>query len=308
MENPFSSLSIHPPMKSFVNTILRFKLFALVAVCTVLFLVNSPFLGSENYEEQKEACDVSKDDNTFEAGESLTYKVNYKWSFINMTAGSANFKLHDSEYKGTPAYHVKCKGRTASAFNWFYEVDDYYETYIDKSSMKPVKFSLDISEGKYKEQTQYEFFHNQNTANVNFRIKQGKVKMKNQDVSISECTQDIVSILYYCRSMDFSQFNVGETVNLELFTSGKIKKVFFRYMGKEVVKTKIGKIRCIKLSPYLLESDTFGEGGEDKMMVYATDDGNKLPVLVESPVTIGKVRVHLTDYSGLKHPMTARVN
>ncbi|MEZ4887447.1 MAG: DUF3108 domain-containing protein [Chitinophagales bacterium] len=285
---------------------LRFAI--LLAATSLILMSSSVAVGNKNTSNRNDVCGTYMDLNTFQVGESLTYRINYKWSAINMTAGNATFNLNEVNYKGKPTYHVKCVGQTASAFNWFYKVDDSYESYIDKKSMRPVKFALDINEGKYSEQTQYEFFHDNNRANVNYRIKKGEVKTKNEDVAISSCVQDIVSILYYTRSLDFSKFKVGETVHIDLFTSEKTKEVFFRYLGKEVVKTKLGKMRCIKLSPYLLNSDTFGEGGEDKMIIYASDDANKLPVLIESPVTIGKVKVHLTDYEGLKYPITAMVD
>ena len=300
--------TLYQSTKSLFSTLFGIKSIFICSVSACILLSSSLAIGNQNTSQRNDACDVSMDFNSFQVGESLTYKINYKWSALNMTAGKATFHLNETTYQGKPTFHAKCVGRTASAFNWFYEVNDHYETYIDKESMRPVKFSLDINEGKYSEQTQYEFFHDANKANINYRIKKGKVKTKNQDVSISTCAQDIVSILYYTRSLDFSKLNKGETVHIDLFTSEKIKPVSFRYLGKEVVRTKLGKMRCIKLSPYLLESDAFGEGGGDKMIVYATDDANKLPVLIESPVTIGKVKVHLTDYKGLKHPITAKVN
>jgi len=295
-------------IKPFSSRIFGLQSFLFLAICAFILSSSSVATGNKNTSHRNEVCGAHMDFNTFQVGESLTYKINYKWSAINMNAGKATFLLNETNYKGKPTYHAKCVGRTASAFNWFYEVNDNYETYIDKESMRPMKFSLDINEGKYSEQTQYEFFHDNNKANVNYRIKQGKVKTKNEEVSIPTCAQDIVSILYYTRSLDFSKFKEGETVHIDLFTSEKIKPVYFRYLGKEVVRTKLGKMRCIKLSPYLLESDAFGEGGDDKMVIYATDDANKIPVLIESPVTIGKVKVHLTGYKGLKHPLTAKVN
>ncbi len=308
MKNLFFFHKLRDSFKSLFLGFWGIKFVVLLAVASFILMSSSVAVGNKNASQKNDVCGSYMDFNTFEVGETLTYKINYKWTAINMTAGKATFHLNETTYNGKPTYHAKCVGRTASAFNWFYEVDDNYESYIDKQSMRPVKFSLDINEGKYSEQTQYEFFHDNNKANVNFRIKKGTVKTKNEDVSISTCAQDIVSILYYTRSLDFSKFKEGETVHIDLFTSEKIKPVYFRYLGKEVVKTKIGKVRCIKLSPYLLEGDAFGEGGDDKMIIYATDDANKLPVLIESPVTIGKVKVHLTDYKGLKHPITAMVD
>lgn len=308
MKIPTSFYTFFARLQSAISFNWSLKLATLVVICSVILMSNSPATGNKNTSKKNDACGSYMDFNTFQKGETLTYKVNYKWTAINMTAGKATFNLNETTYNGKPAYHAKCVGQTASAFNWFYEVEDNYETYIDKQSMRPLKFSLDISEGKYTEKTQYEFYHDSHTANVNYRYKKGQLKTENEDITIPSCAQDIVSMLYYARSLDFSKISKGQTVHIDLFTSEKIKPVYFRYLGKEVIKTKIGKIRCLKLSPFLLKSDTFGEGGDDKMLVYATDDANKLPVLIESPVAIGKVKVHLTDYKGLKHPLTSIVD
>jgi hypothetical protein len=44
-----------------------------------------------------------------------------------------------------------------------------------------------------------------------------------------------------------------------------------------------------------------------KMSVWVSDDANKIPVLVESPVSVGSVKMTLKSYNGLKYDFTAKV-
>ena len=69
--------------------------------------------------------------------------------------------------------------------------------------------------------------------------------------------------------------------------------------------TKSGKYSCIKFSPLLIEGTIF-KGGEE-MRVWVTDDKNKIPVRVESPIIVGSVYAELYKYSGLRSPVSAKL-
>jgi hypothetical protein len=49
------------------------------------------------------------------------------------------------------------------------------------------------------------------------------------------------------------------------------------------------------------------EGGE-RMTVWVTDDLNKVPVRIESPIVVGTVKVDLMGYKNLRYPLTALVS
>ena len=43
------------------------------------------------------------------------------------------------------------------------------------------------------------------------------------------------------------------------------------------------------------------------MTIWVTDDGNTMPVLYESPVTVGVVSGRLKSYSNVKYPLTSKI-
>jgi hypothetical protein len=76
-------------------------------------------------------------------------------------------------------------------------------------------------------------------------------------------------------------------------------------MGKEIIKTRFGRFRSIKIKPLLVKGTMF-EGGE-KMTVWVSDDPNRLILRIESPITVGSVKVDMMKYKNLRHPLTSLI-
>ena len=49
---------------------------------------------------------------------------------------------------------------------------------------------------------------------------------------------------------------------------------------------------------------TIFEGGE-KMTVWVTDDDNHIPVRIESPISVGKVKIDMMSYENLRYPLAS---
>ena len=47
--------------------------------------------------------------------------------------------------------------------------------------------------------------------------------------------------------------------------------------------------------------------GKDDMFIWVTDDENKVPLLFESPIIVGRVQGRLTSYKNLKSPLTSKI-
>lgn len=77
------------------------------------------------------------------------------------------------------------------------------------------------------------------------------------------------------------------------------------YLGKETIKTNLGTFKCIKFKPTLIPGTIFKEG--DAMTVWVTDDENRLPIQVETPIVIGTVKVYLKKATGVKSSMSSKV-
>ncbi|HRK29060.1 MAG TPA: DUF3108 domain-containing protein [Chitinophagales bacterium] len=262
----------------------------------------SPLTNTTALEDQL-VCQLSN--TTFQVGEKATYTVYYNWTAVWMNAGKATFELKTANLNGKTVYHVVTEGRTHRTFDWFFKVRDRYETYIDPATLKPLKFVRDVNEGGFTINHLYSFDHTKKEALIHYHKRKGKTQIQNKTVPITACTQDLLSAVYAARCIDYSNMKKGDVFEVELFLDGEIYPIHARYLGKDVLKTDFGKFRCVKFAPLLLQGDVF-KGGEH-MTVWVTDDANRLPLYIESPLSVGSVKVYLTDFSGLRNPMDAQV-
>ena len=228
----------------------------------------------------------------FQAGEQLTYNVFYSVVGIYVNAGTATFTTSLEHVGNRPVYHVIGAGTSNSNYDWIFKVRDRYESYIDTATLQPLKFIRNIDEGGYKKYENITFNSQTNTAITNTGV-----------FKIPTCIQDVISAIYYARNINFNAYKPGDKVPFDMFLDNEIYHLYIRYLGKEVVKTKYGKFNAIKFKPLLLKGTIF-EGGE-KMTVWVSDDGNHIPLRIESPIAVGSVKVDMMQYSNLRHPLTS---
>lgn len=220
--------------------------------------------------------------------ERLVYKIYYTLAGAYVGAGEVVFHNQLESLQGKPVWHVKSAGRTFSSYDWFYKVRDTYETYIDTQTMMPLKFVRNVNEaGKH--------IYN----SILFNHEQGNAVSTNGVFKLSSCVQDVLSVIYNARNINFDLFKPGQKIPVTLFLDDEEHKVYIRYLGKETLNTKYGKYKTIKFRPLLIEGTIF-KGGE-KMEVWVTDDMNKLPVLVQTPILVGSIKAFLTQFAGLRN-------
>lgn len=231
----------------------------------------------------------------FKAGESLTYNVFYNVIGIYVNAGAATFATTLEKLNNQNVYHVTATGVSNSKYDWIFKVRDKYETFIDTGSMQPVKFIRNVNEGGYKKNENITFNHQTHTAVSTAGV-----------YKVPACVHDVISAIYSARNIDFSKYKVNDRIPFNMFLDNEVYSLYVRYLGKETVKTKYGKFRCHKFKPLLLKGNIF-KGGED-MNVWVTDDGNHFPVRVESPISIGSVKVDLMLWSNNRYPVSSLIS
>ncbi len=232
---------------------------------------------------------------TFKDGESITYYVFYTLAGIWVHAGNVNFTVDQTYLNNKPVYHVVGTGNTLSSYDWIYKVRDRYESYLDTGTLLPYKFIRNVEEGGYKKHETVTFNHSIGTATSNKGV-----------FKIPSCAQDVLSEVYLARNLNFEKYKKGDLIPFDLFLDNEVYNMYIRYLGKETIKTRYGKFRCIKFKPLLLKGSIF-EGGE-KMTVWVSDDANRLPIRIESPISVGSVKVDMMMYRNLRYPLTSRIS
>lgn len=239
-----------------------------------------------------EICDVKN--TALNTGEKITYKIAYKWGALWLSAGEVVFTLDNAKYANKEVFHAKGYGYTYKSYDWLFKVRDTYESYFDKETLLPYKFVRDVNEGGAS------FYQN-----VTFKHDAGKATSLNGTYDIPSCTQDIMSAIYYTRCIDWSKYKKNDTVPITIFIDDEIHPLYVRYVGKEKVSVKSGTYNCIVFKPLLIKGTVF-KGGEE-MTVYVTDDENKIPVLVKSPILIGDIRAEVHEIKGNKAPLKSLI-
>ena len=239
-----------------------------------------------------EFCGITN--TTFQAGEEVDYTVYYAVAGIYIDAGIATFTNVPEKINGRAVYHISGVGKTNPSYDWVYKVRDKYETYIDTGSLQPLKFIRNVYEGGHKKYENITFNRNANTAVTT----EGVFK-------VPDCIQDVLSAVYYARNIDFSKYKVNDKIPFSMFLDNEVFNMYVRYLGKENVKTKYGKFKAIKFKPLLIKGTIF-EGGE-KMTVWVSDDANRVPVRIESPIVVGKVKVDMMSSKNLRYPLTSLI-
>jgi hypothetical protein len=243
--------------------------------------------------QSKEIC--SQTNTAFNTGEKITYTIFYNVIGLYVNAGDAQFTVTPSKWEGEPALALTATGNSNRRYDWIFKVRDKYESIVDTKSLLPYFFSRSINEGS---------FHQKQTLSFNQKVNEVTTQ-KGESFKTADCTFDVISIIYAARNLDFKNLQVNEKVYLSFFLDKELFPSYFKYLGKEVVQTKFGKFKAIKIAPLLVKGTMF-EGGE-RMTIWVTDDDNHIPIRIETPIIIGSIKVDMKSYEGLRHPLTAMI-
>ncbi|MDT8393712.1 MAG: DUF3108 domain-containing protein [Bacteroidales bacterium] len=262
----------------------------IVYISTFILIVPAVLMGQDSVKYVEEI--------PFQRGEWGKYRVYYdSWITSGISAGIGLISIKDDvrQFNGRNTFHFEVIGRSVGLFNWFFKVDDRFESFADEESLIPYHFIRRTHEGSYKYEDEVDFDHENGIAKSRRKVK-----------TITPGIKDIVSAFYYMRKLDLSDIEEGQEYQLDFFLddSAYVSKII--YLGKENVETKLGKFRCLKFKPMVAQGEIFQE--PYPMVLWVTDDKNKVPVLGKSSVIVGSVKIELIKIEGLKYPMDAKLD
>lgn len=226
----------------------------------------------------------------FGVGEKLSFDVNYGI----ITAGYAEMNIPSLEtVNDTTCYKVLFSVRSTPTFDFFFEVRDRYETYIDTAGIFPRRFEQHVKEGKYKRDYKAVFDYQKYIAHTD-----------EGDFPIPLFVHDIMSAFYYARTLDFSSAKPGQRFHLQNFYKGKVNPLDIKYLGAQRISVGAGTFDCIILEPLVVEGGLFKNEG--RILIWLTNDERKIPVKVSTKVVIGTIDAELREYSGLRGALKAK--
>jgi hypothetical protein len=234
----------------------------------------------------------------FQKGEWLKYRISYS-NFLN--AGFATLDIKESKKNGLETFHIKGDGKTTGVISWFFKVDDDYQTYFYKETLKPYRFIRKINEGGYTKNKEILFDHAANKATV----KDFKKNTENT-FHIANDIQDMLSALYYLRNQNLSNLKVGEEIILKLFFDEETYVFKLLFLGTEVLKTKFGNVNSLIFKPMVQAGRVFKE--QESVTIWVSNDSNKIPLRIKASLAVGSLRADLDGFKGLAHPFNIIFN
>ncbi len=232
---------------------------------------------------------VSQED-SYTTGEFIKLRIHY--GLIN--AGYATLEVKEAVKNNKKVHHVVGKGYTVGMAKFFFKVEDDYQSFFDKTTNKPYQFLRKIDEGGYKKH-QEGFFNQENNTVL---VKDYKKKTE-KSFSVTEEVQDIVSSFYYLRNHPkIDKLKINESIFIDMFFDDEITKFKLKFLGREDIKTKFGKVSCMIFRPYVQAGRVFKE--DESLTVWISDDENKIPIRLKASLAVGSLKADIDSFKGLK--------
>lgn len=226
---------------------------------------------------------------TFKPGETIRYKLKYGF----FTAAEATIKVSETDVKfdNHPTYHLAAQGATSGTFDIFYKVRNRYDSYIDEKTFTPYLYTENIREDRYKRNDKARFYQDEKKI----------IATKGTFTSPAAQTFDLLSAYYFARNLDLSHVKIGDKITLNYFLEDEVTPLTIEYLGKETIRTNLGKIRCLKFSPSITPGRIFKK--DSKLYLWITDDANRIPVKAQVEVLVGAITMEIQSASGLNEPL-----
>ena len=236
----------------------------------------------------------------FQSGEEITYTAMYALGFLYTEVGEVTLAI-DSVENIPEQFHIKATGTTYKFYDKFFKVRDFYEARFLYPDFKSTYFHRDVYEGGYTIKNTYFFDWEAGEINGTVEKKKGT-----KDVNIQMDNMqpiDVLTSLYYFRNIDFEGEKINTVYPFSVMLDDSIYTVGCKYVGKEERKIKAmnAKVNCIKLQLQVIAGEVFK--GNEVITIWVSDDKNRIPLDMEFPIRVGKMKARIQKYKNLKYPI-----
>jgi len=249
-------------------------------------------------------CDI-KNISSFQPGEKIKFKAYYHLLW-DTYAADVQFSVSQKMHQEEPVYSFQAIGTTIKKFDWVYKVCDRFQSNVSMNNFNPVWAKRETSEGDYVAVENYSFVSN--GRKIYTEVLNSEHPYKRDSLTMNCCAFDVLTLVYYCRTIDYNNYKKNDKITVNLVVDGNIYPIYIRYRKKEVIKNQFDnkKYRCILLSVLCLKGSIF-DGGEN-LKIWVTDDENKVPIKIQAKIQIGTVIGYMSETEGLRNKTTAIIN
>lgn len=245
----------------------------------------------------------AQDRRAFKGGEELRYVAEYKIGLFNVDVAMIDFVVKEEMRDGKPSYKVNALAQILPQYRYFFDLRDDYYVWLDRANLRPIFFENFIKEGSYTLESNYVYDWNRMKVKT-FENRPVWDAPKKREYGLEKNSFDGLSLFYNLRSIPLEDMKVGVADTLNIVFANKIRRVAYRYIGREEKKIKgLGRMKTIHFRCQLADGSgvSFADGSEFDL--WLSDDANRIPLYIETPIRVGSVRGRLVDYRGLMVPL-----
>lgn len=250
--------------------------------------------------------DISKHGVAFQAGERMEFTMHYKWGIIDSDIGTATVALDTVRLNGEKAFLCSAQGQTTRLYDLFFKVREDFKSWFTVDGLRPLKFTRDTFEGKYVAKNTYIYDWNAAEPHIIADVYSSSSGQRYPELPLTPCTYDLPALFFFARNIDLENIEIGKRYPMTFAIDDDIFNVYFIFYGQETIKVKgLGTVKTIRFAAKLLAGEVFT--GEEDMMIWISDDENRVPVYFEAPILVGTASGRMKSWSGLKYPFSALV-
>lgn len=261
-----------------------------------LFLLCLPLVGQAQY-----LCSVNND--LLVPGESLNYQLYYNVGFVWIPAGLCEFRVKNATYNNKPALQLSAQGRSHKSFDAFYRVRDTLISYVDSQTLNPFRAYKYTHEDNWNGIDDFSFRKVNDHWLISTRLKRKRGWKPIVESESDRCGFDIVTSIYRLRCFASpDMYTPGKRLDIPVRLDDGEYMVHLTYIGKERIKLfGDGYYNAHAFTLSMIEGNIFKRGDELKMWI--SDDKNRIPLLIESPIRVGYVKALFRSGERTKYPI-----
>lgn len=216
-------------------------------------------------------------------GEIMHYDLRY--GMLNVGKATISF-IDDSLWCGD---HIKAEARSVGIARFIKSITYRFECCMDTITGLPINAIMSLDDRR---------LHVYNETVFDQRSREDSSIVHSQMSGLHVVPKNIYDILtsYFCFRENYIPLSVktGQDVVFKIYIADELWDLRIRYAGRETIKTRYGKIKCLKYNPSTVAGNFFRN--DDDMTIWFTDDENYIPVRIRLNLIIGSINGHLREY------------
>lgn len=241
---------------------------------------------------------------SFSAGEKLTYDLYFNWKFVWLKCGSASYVTKATKYKGEEAIRTDLLFKTNKKFDGVFTLRDTLESYITPD-LVPLYYNKASLEGKRHRYEEVWYSYPNGKCQAKLRYVNPEYKEFKATKVSNDCIYDMLSLFAVARTYDATTFKVGQKLRFPMTSCEQVNEQILIYRGKEQFKANDGHTyRCLV---FTLLDDEVKNKEKELCRFYFSDDKNHIPLRIDFNLKFGTAKGFFKNAEGLKYPLSSRV-